>query len=120
LALSHSSKEKLAKLLLDWPRSNGDTASRITFGFRHEEVAQMIGSSRETVSRLLVEFKRKKLAELSGATLYIRDRQLLQLVADGKTLRAVRGSLTAAKSHRLARQQVGAGDSASQFHPDGV
>jgi CRP/FNR family transcriptional regulator, cyclic AMP receptor protein len=123
LGLSQSSGEKLALLLLEWPMSNGDTASRIKFAFRHEEVAQMIGMSRETVSRLFVEFKKRKLAELDGSTLYIRDRQLLQLIADGKTLISPfigRRSDAAEKSHPTPEQRVGDGDSSSHFYPDGV
>jgi CRP/FNR family transcriptional regulator, cyclic AMP receptor protein len=123
LGLSQSSGEKLALLLLEWPMSAGDTASRIKFAFRHEEVAQMIGISRETVSRLFVKFKKRKLAELDGATLYIRDRQLLQLIADGKTLVSPfmgRRSGAAEKSHPLPEQRVGDGGSGSHFYPDGV
>lgn len=123
LGLSQSSGEKLAMLLLEWPMSAGDTASRFKFAFRHEEVAQMIGISRETVSRLFVEFKRRKLAELDGSTLYIRDRQLLQLIADGKTLVSpfmARRSGAAEKSHPSPEQRVGDGGSGSHFYPDGV
>jgi hypothetical protein len=37
----------------------------------HEEIAQMIGSSRETVTRLLSELKKKELIRLEGSTLVI-------------------------------------------------
>ena len=123
LGLAQTSGEKLALLLLDWPMSNGDTASRIKFAFRHEEVAQMIGISRETVSRLFVEFKKRKLAELDGSTLYIRDRQLLQLIADGKTLISPfmgRRAYAAEKSHPSPQPRVGDSDLSSHFYPDGV
>lgn len=123
LGLSQSSGEKLALLLLEWPMSIGDTASRIKFAFRHEDVAQMIGISRETVSRLFVEFKKRKLAELDGSTLYIRDRQLLQLIADGKTLISPfmgRRAGAAEKSRPSPEQRVGDGGSGSHFYPDGV
>src|SRR5215469_17778636 len=48
LTLSHSSDEKLAKLLLDWsPRNNpaakGET--RVRLKLTHEEIGQMIGTS---------------------------------------------------------------------------
>ena len=121
LGLSHTSGGKLAMLILDWPLSNGDTASRIKFAFRHEEVAQMLGISRETVSRLFIEFKKRKLAELAGSTLHIRDRQLLQLIADGKTLVSpciCRRS--DAESHPSPSQRVGESDSDSHFYTDGV
>jgi CRP/FNR family cyclic AMP-dependent transcriptional regulator len=123
LGLSQTSGEKLAMLLLEWPMSAGDTASRIKFAFRHEDVAQMIGISRETVSRLFVEFKKRKLAELDGSTLYIRDRQLLQLIADGKTLISPfmgRRSNGAEKPRSSPEQRVSDGDSSSHFYPDGV
>ena len=121
LGLSHSSGEKLATLILDWPLSNGDTASRIKFAFRHEEVAQMLGVSRETISRLFIEFKKRKLAELDGSTLHIRDRQLLQLIADGKTpIPCISRRRDAEGSHPSPTHRVGESDSDSHFYPDGV
>lgn len=105
LGLSHSASGKLAKLLSEWPPSNGDTPSRIKFAFRHEEVAQMIGTSRETVSRLFVEFKKRHLVELNGSTLHIHDRAALQEIAAGRDPASRRGC----------------GDrSDPRFHPDGV
>jgi CRP/FNR family transcriptional regulator, cyclic AMP receptor protein len=122
LGLSHSAGERLATLLLQWPLNNGDTASRIKFALRHEEVGQMIGSSRETVSRLFIEFRKRKLAELDGSTLYIRDRQLLQLIADGKTLIAPCSRRAAAvrESHPSQEQADGESDFDSHFYADGV
>jgi CRP/FNR family transcriptional regulator, cyclic AMP receptor protein len=105
LGLSRSAGEKLAQLLLEWPASNGDTPSRIKFAFKHEEVAQMIGTSRETVSRLFTEFKKKQIAELNGSTLRIRNRAALQAVAAGTP---------------LSQQRGGERDSDSHFHADGV
>ncbi len=40
----------------------------------HEEMAQLIGTSRETVTRVLSEFRQKKLAQLRGSTLLILDK----------------------------------------------
>ena len=121
LGLSQSSSEKLATLILEWPLSNGDTASRIKFAFRHEDVAQMLGVSRETVSRLFLEFKKRKLAQLDGSTLYIRDRQLLQLIADGKTpIPCISRRPDAEASHPSPTHRVGESDSDSHFYPDGV
>jgi CRP/FNR family transcriptional regulator, cyclic AMP receptor protein len=82
LLLARSSTEKLARLLLSWvagePR-NRDL--RVTSDFTHEEMAQMIGSSRETVTRLLSEMKRKELIRLEGSTLIIPNRIALQAIA---------------------------------------
>jgi CRP/FNR family transcriptional regulator len=44
----------------------------------HEEIAEMIGTTRETVSRLFSEFKKKQLLEVKGATLIIRNRLALE------------------------------------------
>ena len=40
----------------------------------HEEIAEMIGTTRETVSRLFSDFKKKRLVEVKGATLIMRNR----------------------------------------------
>jgi CRP-like cAMP-binding protein len=82
LLLARSSTEKLARLLLSWisdePR-NRDL--RVTTEFTHEEISQMVGSSRETVTRLLSDMKRKNLIRLDGATLVIPNRIALQAIA---------------------------------------
>jgi CRP/FNR family transcriptional regulator len=82
LLLARSSTEKLARLLLSWvagePR-NRDL--RVASDFTHEEMAQMIGSSRETVTRLLSEMRRKELIRLEGSTLIIPNRIALQAIA---------------------------------------
>jgi CRP/FNR family transcriptional regulator len=122
LGLSHSSGEKLAGLLLQWPLNDGDTPSRIKFPFRHEEVAQMIGSSRETVSRLFVEFKKRNLAELDGSTLYVRDRERLHLIATGKTLispKITKRSDTPART-LLASEPRSGKDHSHSFYTEGV
>jgi CRP/FNR family transcriptional regulator, cyclic AMP receptor protein len=79
LLLARSSTEKLARLLLSWvadePR-NRDL--RVTAEFTHEEIAQMIGSSRETVTRLMSDMKRRELIRIEGSTLVIPNRVALQ------------------------------------------
>ena len=80
LGLSHSVAEKLARLLLEWS-SDGDITKegiRIKISLTHEEIAQLIGTSRETVRRVLGEFRYKKLAQLRGSTLLILDKPSLQ------------------------------------------
>jgi len=82
LLLARSSTEKLARLLLSWvsdePRNR---ELRVPTEFTHEEIAQMIGSSRETVTRLLSDMKRKELIRHDGATLVIPNRIALQAIA---------------------------------------
>lgn len=81
--LARSSAGKLARLLLSWAsgRENGASEIRIRSSLTHEEMAQMIGSSRETVTRLLSELKKKELIRLEGSTLVIRNRPALEALA---------------------------------------
>jgi len=80
LGLSHSVSEKLARLLLEWA-TDGETTSdgiRIKISLTHEEIAQLIGTSRETVTRVLGEFRDKQFAQLRGSTLLIRNKAGLE------------------------------------------
>jgi len=83
LVLARSSAGKLARLLLSWSvgRESGASEIRIRSSMTHEEIAQMIGSSRETVTRLLSELKKKELIRLEGSTLVIRNRIALEALA---------------------------------------
>lgn len=83
IGLSHSAGEKLARFLLEWCDSHGNGAGEIRakLTLTHEEIAQMIGASRETVTRLFSEFKRKELLQIKGSTLIVRDKIGLKAVA---------------------------------------
>lgn len=85
LVLARSSAGKLAKLLLSWTQNREKyalgTEIRIRNGVTHEEMAQMIGASRETVTRLLSDLKKKELIRLEGSTLVIRNRTALEAMA---------------------------------------
>ena len=80
IGLSRSAGEKLARFLLDWCAShadgNGEVRAKLTL--THEEIAQMIGASRETVTRLFADFKKKQFLEIKGSTLVIRDKSALE------------------------------------------
>ena len=79
IGLSHSAGEKLARFLLDLSGAetsgNGD---KLTLTLTHEEIAQIIGSSRETVTRLFGDFKKKHLIEVRGSTVVIKNRASLK------------------------------------------
>jgi len=84
LVLARSSAGKLARLLLSWTpgRERPELPEvRIRSNATHEEMAQMIGSSRETVTRLLSDLKKRDLIRLDGATLVIRNRGALEELA---------------------------------------
>jgi len=81
LGLSHSAAEKLAKLLLEWTFKNGEGTKaepRLKLRLTHEEIAQMIGLSRETVTRVLGDFRKQRLIRQNGSTLVIPDRVALK------------------------------------------
>lgn len=80
IGLSHSAGEKLARFLLDWCEShgNGQDEIRATLTLTHEEIAQMIGASRETVTRLFAAFKKKQLLEIRGSTLIVHSKAALE------------------------------------------
>ncbi len=105
LGLTHTASEKLAQVLLRWPLGNGDRASKIRFAFRHEDVAQRIGTSRETVSRIFTELKKKGIVELNGSMLHIYDRDALELVASGTPPAAIPDERRS-RSHSNADYQI--------------
>jgi CRP/FNR family cyclic AMP-dependent transcriptional regulator len=61
LALSGSAAGRLASVLLDWGRASacGKPEMRFTMALTHEDLANLVGSSRETVTRMLGRFKRR-------------------------------------------------------------
>lgn len=80
IGLSHSVSEKLARFILDLSphQDEGKGDVRVTLALTHEEIAQMIGASRETVTRLFTDFKKKQLLQVRGSTLIIKNKAALQ------------------------------------------
>ena len=80
IGLSASVGDKLAKLFLEWCDRYGENKSsvHIPMSYTHEELAEMIGTSRETVTRLLKDFKIRKLIDIQRSDLYIPDRKKLE------------------------------------------
>jgi CRP/FNR family cyclic AMP-dependent transcriptional regulator len=79
LGLSMSAGDKLAKLFLEWFDHAPESANgvHISMIYTHEELAEMIGSSRETVTRLLKNFVKRGLIVLNRNDLFIPDRKKL-------------------------------------------
>jgi CRP/FNR family transcriptional regulator, cyclic AMP receptor protein len=80
LILSESASEKLARLLVGWLDQNAEARnpSQMKLALTHEEIGQMIGTSRETVSRLFAGFKKQRLIQQNGSTLVIPNRVALE------------------------------------------
>ena len=84
LLLPQTARARLAQLLLQWSKELPEEVSRsrvIDKVFTHEEVAQMIGSSRETVTRLLASFSRGEIIRTTSDSIFILDPMALDEVA---------------------------------------
>jgi len=83
IGLSNSVEEKLARFLLEWSAAGQvtNTGLRVKLALTHEEIAQLIGCSRESVSRSFSDFKRRRFLEVNGSTLLVQDKAALQTLA---------------------------------------
>ena len=84
LLLPQTASARLALLLLEWThQTNGNNshAPRVEKSFTHEEIAQMICSSRETVTRLLATFSRREIIRITGDSILISDGEALAELA---------------------------------------
>jgi CRP/FNR family cyclic AMP-dependent transcriptional regulator len=80
VGLAQNTTERLARFLLQWiaksPTSDG--AHRLRNRFTHDEIGQMIGTTRETVTRTLSLLRRDHVIEFSGSGMLILDVAALQ------------------------------------------
>jgi len=82
LGLYASVADKLATLFLGWSEKESEESDgiHIKIAYTHEDIAQMIGTSRETVTRILKNFRERKLIKRRGSELIIPDRSKLEAV----------------------------------------
>ncbi|HYL91816.1 MAG TPA: Crp/Fnr family transcriptional regulator [Alphaproteobacteria bacterium] len=83
LGLSASVPEKLARLLLRWSdhpvkTANGTNEIMLRVTLTQEEIAQLVGTSRETVSRVLSDFKKKGWLRVRGTSWAILNKPALR------------------------------------------
>jgi CRP/FNR family transcriptional regulator, cyclic AMP receptor protein len=80
MGLSHSVSERFARFLLETASDRKVTNGRVRvrLAMTHEEISQLVGTSRETITRLLSEFRRNDLAELKGSMLIIHNHPALK------------------------------------------
>jgi len=85
IGFSHSAGEKLARFLLDLSAHHDGAKGelRVTLTLTHEEIAQIIGASRETVTRLFTDFKNKQLLQVRGSTIIIKNKAALENLVNG-------------------------------------
>ena len=85
MGFSSSGTQKLAHLLMVWARQSscGRVKTSFTVPYTHEELAQMIGSTRETVTRVLTKFRQNRMLEVEGKTFTVTDVRQLADFAEG-------------------------------------
>ncbi len=78
-----SSSQRMARLILEWSQEDSGvaTAHGIKVALTHDEIAQIIGMSRETVTRTLASFRKQGIAELHGSTLLIQNMSVIHQLA---------------------------------------
>jgi CRP/FNR family transcriptional regulator, cyclic AMP receptor protein len=78
-----SASQRVARLMLEWSQDDSGiaTARGIKVALTHDEIAQIIGMSRETVTRTLAAFRKQHIAELHGSTLLIQNISAIQHLA---------------------------------------
>ena len=81
IALASTARAKLAGLLLEWAERDDQPASpevRFQLRMTHEEIGELVGSSRETIARILSDFRRRGLIQIEGTSITIPDRGRLE------------------------------------------
>jgi len=69
---------------LEWSTRYGESKNAkpvVRLPLTHDEIAQMIGTSRETVTRLFADLKKRQIAQWKDSTLLIRDKNALEALA---------------------------------------
>jgi CRP/FNR family transcriptional regulator len=54
---------------------------RLTMALTHEELANLVGCSRETMTRMLGRFKREKLIRMHGVSIHIPSPERLEALS---------------------------------------
>lgn len=85
LGLSVNTAARLARFLLDLPTSPSQNSVQTTLTLTHNEIAEIIGSSRETVTRLFANFKREGYIEVHGSTVMFMNKSGLEELLDSET-----------------------------------
>ena len=86
LLLPQTTGARLARLLLEWckeDRLDGSNVVRIDKVLTHEQIAQMICSSRETVTRQLTSMSRRQIISITSDSILIRDYTTLENMSLG-------------------------------------
>lgn len=80
IGLCDSARKRVARFVLEWAESGEiyEDGVRATLTLTHEEIGQLIGTSRETITRALGDFKSRQWIAIKGSTLVVRNMGALQ------------------------------------------
>jgi len=79
LGLTTSPEQRFAKVLLGWSEGEeSDHSLHLRLVLTHEEIGEMIGTTRETVTRLFSDFRKKHFIESKGSGLVILNKSALE------------------------------------------
>lgn len=81
MALSNSIAGRVSRLLLEMASGHDESMPRLKISLTHEELAAMLGTSRESVTRILSELKRKDIIAVRGTSVTILRKDALELLA---------------------------------------
>jgi CRP/FNR family cyclic AMP-dependent transcriptional regulator len=83
LGLCDSARKRVARFVLEWVESGEKRQDgvRATLTLTHEEIGQLIGTSRETITRALGDFKTRRWISIKGTSLLVKNFNALQKLA---------------------------------------
>jgi CRP/FNR family transcriptional regulator len=77
IGLSRTAESRIAELLLRDMQDGKGSKGILKLSSTHEQIAQMIGTSRETVTRVLARLRNARIIEIHGRSLTLRDPEKL-------------------------------------------
>lgn len=84
MLLSHTATQRLARILLQMVRNAPPgKQARVQLSLTHQQMADIIGASRETVTRSLSNFRHRGIIEIEASTLIVNDQQALRAIGRG-------------------------------------
>lgn len=83
IGLCDSARERVARFVLEWAESGEmrEDGVRTTLTLTHEEIGQLIGTSRETITRALGDFRSKDWIAIKGSSLLVKNLEALREMA---------------------------------------
>ena len=83
LGLCDSARKRVARFVLEWVETGEkrEDGVRATLTLTHEEIGQLIGTSRETITRALGDFKNHRWIAIKGTSLLVKNFDALQKLA---------------------------------------